>query len=187
MASDNKTLANFVLDGIAPAPRGVPQIEVSFDIDKNGILNVSAVDKKTNKKQSVKIEASTNLSKEEIEKMKQEAKENEEKDNIKKEYIDLKNQAEQLVYTAKTSLKDSQDKISEELKNKVEEKIKNIEQEKDKEPSKENIETLKEKFEDLSKTISEIGSQVYKDAKEDSPKEENKEGKVERDENSEQN
>jgi molecular chaperone DnaK len=190
MASDNKTLANFVLDGIAPAPRGVPQIEVSFDIDKNGILNVSAVDKKTNKKQSVKIEASTNLSKEEIEKMKQEAKENEEKDNIKKEYIDLKNQSEQLIYTAKTSLKDSQDKINEDLKNKVEEKIKNIEQEKDKEPSKENIDILKEKFDDLSKTISEIGSQVYKDTEENKTEnktEESKEGKVERDDNNEQN
>ncbi|MDD4122974.1 MAG: Hsp70 family protein, partial [Candidatus Pacebacteria bacterium] len=175
MASDNKTLANFVLDGIAPAPRGVPQIEVSFDIDKNGILNVSAVDKKTGKQQSVKIEASTNLSKEEIERMKQEAKENEEKDMLKKEFIDLKNQSEQLIYTAQTSLKDNQDKISDELKQTLNDKIKDLQEAKDKDVSKENKDLLKEKFDDLSKTISEIGSQVYKD---DKPEE----GQVEREE-----
>ena len=94
MAADNKTLARFILDGIPPSPRGMPQIEVTFDIDANGILNVSAKDKGTGKTQSVKIQASTNLSKDEIEKMKKEAAEHAAEDEKKKELIDARNQAE---------------------------------------------------------------------------------------------
>ena len=103
MAADNKTLARFMLDGIPPSPRGMPQIEVTFDIDANGILNVSAKDKATGKTQSVKIQASTNLSKDEIEKLKKEAAEHAAEDAKKKELIEARNQAESLIYTRRES------------------------------------------------------------------------------------
>ena len=123
MASDNKTLARFILDGIPPAPRGLPQIEVTFDIDANGILNVSAKDKASGKTQSVKIEASTALSKEEVERLKREAAEHAESDRKKRDIIEAKNQAESLVYLSEKSLKDAGEKVSEEIKIKIAEKI----------------------------------------------------------------
>ena len=164
LAKDNKTLARFILDGIMPASRGVPQIEVTFDIDRNGILNVSAVDKATGKTQSVKIEASTNLSKEEIEKMKQEAESFASKDLKEKELIELHNQSDTLIYSAKTNLKEAEGKIPEELKTKINEKITHLEQLRAKETtdSEESIKLLKEGIDDLTKTLSEIGSHVYK-------------------------
>jgi len=106
MAGDNKTLARFILDGIPPSPRGMPQVEVTFDIDANGILNVSAKDKASGKSQSVKIEATTSLSKEEVERLKNEAKMHESEDKKKRELIELKNTAESTVYLAEKSLKD---------------------------------------------------------------------------------
>lgn len=123
MAVDNKTLARFILDGIPPAARGVPQVEVSFDIDANGILNVTAIDKATNKSQSVRIEAQTALNKEEIERLKREATEHAEEDQKKKELVELKNQAETMIFTAEKSLRDWGDKAGPEVKESINEKI----------------------------------------------------------------
>tara|TARA_B100000745_G_scaffold95152_1_gene60122 strand:- start:6566 stop:8455 length:1890 start_codon:yes stop_codon:yes gene_type:complete len=126
MASDNKSLGRFVLDGIPPAPRGVPQIEVTFDVDSNGILNVTAKDKSTGKEQSIRIEANSGLSEDDIEKMQKDADAHAEEDNKKKELIEAKNVAEQIVYMAEKSLKDYGDKIPEEVKSDVEENIKEL-------------------------------------------------------------
>lgn len=120
MAADNKSLGRFILDGIAPAPRGLPQIEVSFDIDANGILNVKAIDKATNKEQSIKIEASSGLSDEDIEKMTADAAKYEEEDKKKRELVELKNTAEQLAYTAEKSLKEHGDKLDNDTKTEIE-------------------------------------------------------------------
>lgn len=126
MAQDNKTLGRFILDGIAPAPRGIPQIEVTYDIDANGILNVTAKDLKTGKSQSIRIEGSSGLSKEEIERMKQEAQIHAEEDRRKKELIELKNKADALIYSAQKSLNDFKDKIPAQDKSEIEQKIKNL-------------------------------------------------------------
>ncbi len=123
MAADNKTLGRFVLDGIPPAPRGVPQVEVTFDIDANGIVSVSAKDKQSGKSQTVKIEASTNLSKEEIERLKADAVAHAEEDKKKKEFVDTKNQAEHAVYSAEKALKEHGDKVPAEVKTTITEKI----------------------------------------------------------------
>ena len=116
MAQDNKTLGRFILDGIPPAPRGLPQIEVSFDIDANGILNVSAKDKATGKTQSIKIEGSSGISKEEVERMKKDAEIHASEDKKKQETIEIKNTADALVYTCEKTLKDAGDKIKPEDK-----------------------------------------------------------------------
>ncbi len=123
MAADNKTLAKFILDGIPPAPRGMPQVEVTFDIDANGILNVSAKDKASGKTQSVKIEASTNLSKDEIERLKKEAAEHAAEDAKKKELVEVKNQAESMVYLAEKSIRDAGDKLPADIKSGIEVKL----------------------------------------------------------------
>ena len=123
MAADNKTLAKFILDGIPPSPRGMPQVEVTFDIDANGILNVTAIDKATNKSQSVRIEAQTALNKEEIEKLKREAVEHAEEDQKKKELVELKNRAETMIFTAEKSLRDWGDKAEPKIKESINEKI----------------------------------------------------------------
>jgi molecular chaperone DnaK len=120
MAKDNKTIGRFHLDGIPPAPRGVPQIEVSFDVDANGILKVSAKDKGTGKEQSVRIEAGTNLSKEDIERMKAEAKVNEESDKIERERVEKINAADSLVFQTEKQLKDYGDKLSADKKAPIE-------------------------------------------------------------------
>lgn len=123
MAGDNKSLGRFILDGIAPAPRGMPQIDVTFDVDANGILNVKAKDKATNKEQSIRIEARSGLSDEDIERMQNEAKDHEKDDQEKRELVEAKNMAEQLVYTADKSLKDYGEKVGEEIKKEVTDKI----------------------------------------------------------------
>ncbi len=123
MASDNKTLARFILDGIPPSPRGMPQVEVKFDIDANGILNVSAKEQKSGKSQSVRIEASTALSKEEIERLKNEAAKHSEEDRKKKELVEARNQAEQLIYVSEKALKDGGDKVTAEVRSGVTAKI----------------------------------------------------------------
>lgn len=122
MAADNKSLGRFILDGIPAAPRGVPQIEVTFDVDANGILNVKAKDKTSGKENSIRIEGSSGLSEEEIEKMKADAEANADSDKEKKEMIDLKNSADQMIFTADKSIKDAGDKVSEDLKKSIEEK-----------------------------------------------------------------
>lgn len=131
MAADNKTLGRFILDGIPPAPRGMPQVEVTFDVDANGILNVKAKDKTSGKEQSVRIEARSSLTDEDIERMKKEAESHAEEDLKKKEAVETKNSAESLIYTAEKSLKDNSDKIPAEIKSQVEEKILALQQVKD--------------------------------------------------------
>lgn len=167
MAADNKTLAKFILDGIPPAPRGVPQIEVTFDIDANGILNVSAKDKATGKSQSVRIEATTSLSKEEVEGLKKEAVEHAEEDRRKKELAEVRNSAEALIYTAERSIRENKERISADIQKSVNEKINKLKEVKD----KENIEAIKSAAEDLSKELQKIGESLY------SKKEEDKESK----------
>jgi len=161
MAADNKSLGRFVLDGIPPAPRGVPQIEVIFDIDANGILNVTAKDKATNKEQSITIKGSTGLSEEEIDKMTKEAEKHAEEDKQKKELVDARNQADTLVFTAEKTLKDAGDKVNKKDKEDVEEEIKKV-----KDLLKEESLT-KEKIEEATKSLSEklqtVGAAMYQD------------------------
>lgn len=158
IAKDNKSLGRFFLDGIPPAPRGVPQIEVSFDIDANGILNVSAKDKATGKSQSIRIEGSSGLSKEEVEKMKKEAEAHASEDQKKKGLIDARNMADSLIYTTEKTIKEAGDKISAEVKKEVEEKISELKKVKD----SDNLEEIKAKTESLSQTIQKIGGEMYK-------------------------
>lgn len=160
MAADNKTLARFMLDGIPPAPRGVPQVEVTFDIDANGILSVKAVDKATNKSQSVKIEASTALSKEEVEKLKREAEAHASEDKQKRELVDVKNNAESLVYSAEKALRDSGDKVTDDIKSPITEKIEALKGVLES-GNKEDIEA---KANDLSAALQKIGETMYKDS-----------------------
>jgi molecular chaperone DnaK len=126
MARDNKTIGRFHLDGLPPAPRGIPQIEVSFDIDANGILNVSAKDKGTGKEQSIRIEASSGLSDSEIEKMKREAKENEESDKKAKERVDKLNTADSLVFQTEKQIKEFGDKIPADKKPQIEKALQEL-------------------------------------------------------------
>ncbi len=157
MMVDNKTLARFILDGIPPAPRGMPQVEVTFDIDANGILTVSAKDKATGKEQSVKIEASTALSKEEIEKLKKEAAEHAAEDQKKKELAEVRNQAETTIYSAEKALKDAGDKVSNEIKNSVTERIQKVKEVKD----GTNAEAIRNALSDLSTELQKIGEAMY--------------------------
>ncbi len=157
MAADNKTLARFVLDGIPPSPRGLPQIEVTFDIDANGILSVKALDKATNKSQSVRIEASTSLSKDEIERLKNEAATHAEEDLNKRELVEVKNRAEATIYTAEKSLTDAGDKVQADVKDSVRAKIAALKTTIES-GSKEGIETA---VEDLSKEMQRIGESMY--------------------------
>lgn len=155
MAADNKTLARFILDGIPPASRGTPQVEVTFDIDANGIVNVSAKDKASGKTQSVKIEASTNLSKEEIEKLKTEAAVNANEDQKKKELADTRNQAEQLAYTAEKALKDHAEKVPQEVKDAITKKIDAVKSAQ----AGSSTEAIKTAAAELSAEIQKIGKQ----------------------------
>ncbi len=157
MASNNKTLALFKLDGIPPSPRGMPQIEVTFDIDANGILNVKAIDKASGKSQSVKIEASTSLSKDEIEKLKREAAEHAGEDAKKRELVEAKNQAEQIVYTAEKAVRDGGDKIGDDVKKPIAEKIEAVKKAKD----GEDMGALQSAVADLSAEIQKIGQKIY--------------------------
>jgi len=161
MASDNKTLARFILDGLPPASRGVPQIEVTFDIDANGILNVKALDKATNKSQSVKVEASTALSKVEVERLKKDAELHAEEDRKKREAIDAKNHAEALVYSAEKSLKDAGNKVSDEIKRDVEVKIESLK----KASEVGNKDEIEKATADLSTALQKIGEVLYKENK----------------------
>lgn len=158
MASDNKSLGRFILDGVPPAPRGMPQVEVSFDVDANGILNVTAKDKATGKANSIKIEASSGLKDEEIKKMQADAEMHAEEDKKKKELVDVKNTAEMVMYTAEKSLKDNEAKIPEDLKNEVNAKITNLRGVKD----GSEIEAIKKATEELSNEMSKIGEAVSK-------------------------
>ena len=157
MATDNKSLGRFMLEGIPPAPRGLPQVEVSFDIDANGILSVSAKDKATNKTQTIRIEASTALSKEEIEKLKQEAAAHAEEDARKREVIEARNQAESLIYMSEKALKDAEGKIDEAIKSAITVKIDELKTAKD----GEDAAAIKSATEGLSTEIQKIGQAMY--------------------------
>ena len=157
IAIDNRSLGKFVLDGIPPAPRGVPQIEVTFDIDANGILNVSAKDKATGKEQKIRIEASTGLSKEEIEKMKSDAKSHAAEDKKKREAVDIRNQADQLVYQTEKNISEMGEKLSADDKGKLEAAVGRV-----KEAIKtDNIDEMKSSTEALSTVWNEMASKMY--------------------------
>ena len=166
MATDNKTLGRFILDGIPPAPRGIPQIEVSFDIDANGILSVKAKDKATGKEQSIRIEASAGLSKEEIEKMKKDAEMHAEEDKKKKEIVETKNIADTLIFTTEKALRDAGEKITAEEKKPVEEAIEKLKKIKE----GDNIDEIKKATEELSLSAQKIGEKLYKSAQENANK-----------------
>lgn len=160
MAADNKSLGRFILDGIAPAPRGVPQIEVTFDIDANGILHVTAKDKGTGKEQKITIKNATNLTEEEVEKMKAEAERHADEDKKKKELVDKKNEAETLIFSAEKSVKDAGDKITEDEKKEIEESLKALKEAKD--ASDATVESIDEAFKKASEALSKYGERLYK-------------------------
>ncbi len=157
LAKDNRSLGKFMLDGIPPAPRGIPQVEVKFDIDANGILTVTAIDKASNKTQSIKVEGSIGLSKEDIEKMKKEAEVNAADDLKKKELIEAKNIADNLIYQSEKTIKEAGEKASAEMKKEVEDKIAELKKVKD----GDNMEDIKGKTEELSQAIQKIGAAMY--------------------------
>lgn len=160
MAKDNKSLGRFILDGIPPAPRGVPQIEVTFDIDANGILTVTAKDKATGKSQSIRIEGSSGLTEEEIERMKKEAQIHAEEDKKKKELIDAKNQADAILYTAEKTMKEAGDKIPQDIKEEIDNKIKELKEIKETDNVEER-ERIKEKTLELSQSLQKVGAYMY--------------------------
>ena len=159
MAADNKLLGQFDLVGIPPAPRGTPQIEVTFDIDANGIVNVSAKDKSTGKEQQIKIQASGGLSDEEIDKMVKDAEANAETDKKKREEVDVKNQADSLVFQVEKNIKEHGDKISPEDKSKIEADLKDLKEALE----KNDAEVIKQKTQDLTQSSMKMGEAIYKD------------------------
>ena len=171
LAKDNKSLGRFHLDGIPPAPRGTPQIEVSFDMDADGILNVKAVDKATSKEQSIRIEAQSGLSDQEIEKMVNDAKKHEAEDKAKKEEIDTKNQAEQLVFQTEKQMKDLDDKLSDDDKNDLNDALEKLK----KANESSVVEDIKSEMENLNSVWSSKASSMYDasnaNAQEPSPQE----------------
>ncbi|PWB39012.1 MAG: molecular chaperone DnaK [Parcubacteria group bacterium] len=161
MAADNKTLGRFTLSGIPPAPRGVPQIEVSFDIDANGILNVKAKDKATSKEQTITIQSSSGLSKDEIDRMQKDAELHAEEDKKKKEEVDTRNTAESMIFQTEKFIKENKDKIKEEDKKSMEEKLEALKKVKD---SKE-LEPIKSAMKDMDETVQKVGAAMYSSAK----------------------
>lgn len=173
MAADNKSLGRFILDGIAPAPRGIPQIEVTFDIDASGILHVSAKDKGTGKEQKISIQNATNLSDDEVEKMKAEAEKFADEDKKKKELVEKKNEAESLIFQTEKTLKDLPAQagagLTEDEKKEIEEAVKTLKEAKDK--SDATVESIDEAFKKASEALSKYGERLYKAAAESAPKE----------------
>ncbi len=160
MASDNKSLGQFILDGIPPAPRGLPQVEVTFDLDANGILNVKAKDKTTGKEQTIRIEAGSSISKEDIERMQKDAEAHAADDAKKKEEAEARNIADNLIYTAEKSLKDAGDKIPADIKSNVEAKIADLKKAKD----SNDLGTIKSATEALSGEMQKIGQHMSQNA-----------------------
>jgi len=158
MANDNKLLGNFDLKDIPPAPRGMPQIEVTFDIDANGIVNVSAKDKATGKEQQIRIQASGGLSDEDIERMVKEAEENAESDKKKRDLVDSRNQADSLINETEKNIKEHGDKVAEEDKKKIEEDIDALKKVKD----SDDVEIIKSKTEELVQSSLKLGEAIYK-------------------------
>ena len=160
MAADNKTMGRFQLTNIPPAPRGIPQIEVTFDIDANGIVNVKAKDLGTNKEQSITITSSTNLSDEEIDKMVKEAEENREADEKRKEEADVRNDAEQMIFATEKAIKDLGEKVDSSDKEKAEEQIKELKEALE----KDDVEDIKSKTEKLNESAMALATKVYEEA-----------------------
>ncbi|OGY66862.1 MAG: molecular chaperone DnaK [Candidatus Harrisonbacteria bacterium RIFCSPLOWO2_02_FULL_41_13b] len=171
MAGDNKTLARFMLDGLPPAPRGTPQIEVTFDVDANGILNVSAKDKATNKSQSIRIEATTALSKDEVEKLKQDAAQYAEEDRKKKQLVEAKNNAENLIYTSEKALKDAGDKAPADIKEMINNKVEALKKLRE----SNDADAINRAAADLSSEIQKIGQAMYNKPNEPNKPDESKE------------
>ena len=163
MAADNKTMGRFQLTNIPPAPRGVPQIEVTFDIDANGIVNVKAKDLGTGKEQSITITSSTNLSDDEIDKMVKEAEQNREADEKRKEEADTKNEAEQVIFATEKAIKDLGDKVDSSDKEKAEAEIKDLKEALD----KNDIDDIKAKKDKLNETAMALATKVYEQAAKD--------------------
>jgi len=177
MAADNKSLGRFILDGIPPAPRGMPQVEVIFDIDANGILNVTAKDKASGKEQKITIQGGTGLSKEEVEKMVKESESHAEEDKKRKEEVEARNQADALCYTAEKSLRDAGDKVPADVKGEIEDKVKDI---------KDNLQTssaeiLKQKTQELSLSMQKIGQYMYKQNEQPGTENQNPQGETGKD------
>jgi molecular chaperone DnaK len=157
MATDNRTLGRFILDGILPAPRGVPQVEVTFDIDANGILNVSARDKGTGKEQKITITASSGLSKDEVGRMRRDAEQYAAEDVKRKEEAEVRNSADSLAYTAEKTLRDYKDKIPGDVKKDIDDKIASVKsalQGKD-------VNAIRKAMQELSDAMQRVGSSVY--------------------------
>jgi molecular chaperone DnaK len=179
MAADNKSLGRFILDGIPPAPRGIPQVEVTLDVDANGILSVKAKEKTTGKEQSIRIENSSGLSAEEIEKMKKDAELNAKEDQQKKELVEVKNHADSLIHIAEKALKDAEGKIEEATKKDVEEKISSLKSKKD----SSSLEDIKTASEELSTSMQKIGEEMSKNTSKNESSETQKEEAPEDDQN----
>jgi molecular chaperone DnaK len=158
MAADNRTLGRFDLVGIPPAPRGIPQIEVTFDIDANGIVHVSAKDKATGKEQRIRIESSSGLSKDEIDKMMKEAKEHETEDKKKRELVDARNQLDTLVYTVEKGLREYGDKVSPDEKKKLEDALSKAKTK----LSSDNVNEIKKAQEEITKASHKLAEEMYK-------------------------
>ena len=175
IASGNKSLGRFHLDGIPPAPRGVPQVEVTFDIDSNGILNVSANDKATGKQQSIRIEASSGLTEDDIEKMKRDAEKHKKEDSEKKEFVDTLNQADHTIYQTEKQLEEMKDKISDDDKNSIQKKLEFLKKEKE----SKDVSKIKNALEDLNSTWAKASESIYKNSQNadtpNNPSEESKE------------
>jgi molecular chaperone DnaK len=157
MAADNKTLGRFILDGLPPAPRGMPQIEVTFDTDADGILNVSAEDKGTGREQAITITASSGLSEAEVDQMVREAREHEAEDQSRREGVEVRNSADSMAYTAEKTLRDLGDKVPADIRSDVEAKVNQL-----REALKgESIEDIRQRTQELSQTLQQVGAQVY--------------------------
>lgn len=159
MAADNKSLGRFILDGIPPAPRGIPQIEVTFDIDANGILKVTALDKATNRSQNITITASSGLNEAEIEKMKKDAEEHKAEDENRKNLIEARNHADNVIYTSEKLLRENADKVPEEMKTKTEEGIRTLRDL----MNGDDLEAIRKATEDLGQTIQQLGASMYQE------------------------
>merc|ERR1712066_189516 len=161
---DNKSLGNFRLDGIPPSPRGMPQIEVRFDIDANCILSVTATDKGTGKQADIKITGSSTLAKEDVERMVRESEQYAEEDKIKRQTIDIKNQSESVIYQTRKQVSEFGDKLPQELKAQIDEEIKELETA----IKSEDVEKMRERTEGLQKKVAEIGQTIYSTQNKDS-------------------
>ena len=162
MATDNKSLGKFILDGILPAPRGTPKIDVTFDIDANGILNVTAKDQATGKEQKITITGSSGLSEAEVQRMVQEAEANAEEDRQRREAISLRNDAEAMVFQAENTLREYGDRIPSELKTELDTKVQAVKEILENDP--ENADRLRPAYEDMVQSLTQVGTSMYEQA-----------------------